>query len=578
MLYSKLFGRSSKTEGLKFDLKSHRLLIQAGYIRESVAGRYFFLPLGVRLQDKLISLIRQEMNKVGALEVTAPILHPLSLWEETNRDNEAGFELMQLKDRRGTPFALGGTAEEMFVDLVRKFNLSYKDLPFNLYQFGLKFRDELRARGGLLRVREFIMKDAYSFSTEEQFSQIYDQMKQVYSTIFKLVGLEAKIVAADGGYIGGDYCHEFVVDSEAGESVYYYTDKGYCVHEDIAEFDKQAGVNKQSLKDLKLVEAKRGPTMADSHKLHQPVPLNQHLKNVVFKNEKQQIVLVCLRGDLEVNEVKLQNILNCHQLTPLDDKEITTHLNSHPGFISPVNLDFKSADYSLVVVVDDSVEHITNAVSGANQANKDYLNINFRRDFKADLVADIALAKEGYQSTDGSVLKQAKGIEVGNVFQLGYHYSSKMQGAEYTDAQGKTQQYYMGCYGIGVGRTLAAIAEINSDAKGLIWPINLSPYAVHLTSLGHEDNLAEQTLKLYEDLNKADIEVLYDDRLNISAGERLADADLLGCPIRLVLSPKLLANNQVEFKLRTSDKLELIDYNKIVDFVGGQISQLHKAI
>ena len=574
MLYSKLFGRSSKTQGSKLETKSHRLLIQAGYIRESVAGRYFFLPLGMKLQQKFMKIVKEEMDKSGALEVVAPVLHPLSLWEETNRDNEAGFELMQLKDRRSSAFALGGTAEEMFVDLVRKFNLSYKDLPFNLYQFGLKFRDELRARGGLLRVREFIMKDAYSFSTEAQFEAIYEEMKQVYTTIFNRVGLEVKVVAADGGYIGGDYCHEFIVDSDAGESVYYYTKAGYLAHEDVATFSKDLKLAKTKQAPLKQVKATRGPTMADSHKFHQPVALTQHLKNVAYKNENKQIIIVCLRGDLSVNEVKLQNILDCHQLLPLTNQEIQEHLNSEPGFISPVGLNFKSDKYDLVVVADDSVKLVVNAISGANKLNYDYVNINYGRDFKANVVADIALAQAEHKADDGQTLKQAKGIEVGNIFQLGYHYSSKMKGAEYIDQNGKPQRYYMGCYGIGIGRTLAAIAEVRSDDLGLVWPLNLSPFAVHLVGLSNDSSEIKKTAQLYKEISKAGIEVLYDDRLNVSAGQKLADADLLGFPMRIVVSSKTLKSNQIEIKLRTSKESQYVNLDQAVEVIDQELAKL----
>ena len=557
MFYSQLFGRSDKSDGAQLKIKSHRLLVQAGYIRESVAGRYYFLPLGRRLQLKLMAVIRQEMDKTGALEVAAPILHPLELWQETNRDSAAGFELMQLKDRRGSEFALGGTAEEMFVDLVRKFNLSYKDLPFNLYQFGLKFRDELRARGGLLRVREFIMKDAYSFSTSEQFTAVYQGMRDTYLAIFARLGLSVKVVAADGGYIGGEYCHEFVADAEVGESLYFETDKGYLAHEDVAVFEKDLERNSAQAAPLQKVAALRGPTMADSQRLHQPVPLSQHIKNVVYLNEKQEIVLACLRGDLDVNEVKLQRAAQCHQLTPLSDEQIRDWLHSEPGFISAVALKSHHSDHPLLIVADDSLSKLVNGISGANQLNSDLINMNFKRDYDADIVADIALAKEGYRASDGQVLRAIKGIEVGNIFQLGYHYSAKMKGAEYIDASGRRQRYYMGCYGIGIGRTLAAIAEIKSDDRGLIWPTCLTPYDIYLADLINDDAGKTFITKLKTQLEDAGWAVLCDDRTQVSAGEKLANADLLGFPIRIVVSKKTLALQQLEVKARCSTKTAL---------------------
>ena len=558
MFYSQMFGRSDKSVGAQLKVKSHRLLVQAGYVRESVAGRYYYLPLGRRLQLKLMEIVRQEMDRAGAQETIAPVLHPLELWRETNRDAGVGFELMQLKDRRGSGFALGGTAEEMFVDLVRKFNLSYKDLPLNLYQFGLKFRDELRARGGLLRLREFVMKDAYSFSTPEQFEDVYAGMRDTYLAVFARLGLSAKVVAADGGYIGGEYCHEFIVDSKVGESLYFETAKGYLAHEDVAVFDKKLDVENVSPAPLKAVAAKRGPTMADSQRLHSPVPMTQHIKNVVYSNEKGEIVLACLRGDLDVNEAKLKKAAGCLLLEALTNEQIRDWLGSEPGFISAVGLKSLSPKHRLLIVADDSLPELVNGISGANKPAHDYVNINFKRDYQADIVADIALAREDFKAPDGENLRAGRGIEVGNIFQLGYHYSSKMKGADYVDAKGRRQRYYMGCYGIGIDRTLAAVAELQSDDRGLVWPVQLSPYDVYLADLlGDSDSEAfVKTAK--EELESAGLSVLCDDRRQISAGEKLANADLLGFPIRVIVSQKTLAAKCLEIKARRSTEAELL--------------------
>ena len=554
MLYSQLFGRSSKTDGQSLSIKSHRLLTQAGYIRESSAGRYYFLPLGQKIQLNLMNIVRQEMDKSGAQEVLSPVLHPLALWRETNRDQAAGFELMQLEDRRGAGFALGGTAEEMFVDLVRQFNLSYKDLPFNLYQFGLKFRDELRVRGGLLRVREFIMKDAYSFSSEEQFEAVYKQMWQTYLRIFERVGLKVEVIAADGGYIGGEYCHEFVAPSAVGESTYFQAGQ-YLAHEDVAQFQKDLP-RTEEVKALRSVEAQRGPTMADSQALHDPAPLTQHIKNVVYKNEKGVIILACLRGDLDVNETKLAKLTDSHQLLLLDDEEIKKWLNSHPGFLSAVQL--KPAQGKVCrIVADDSLKTVVNAISGANENQTDYLNINMGRDFEAEIVADIALAKAGLTALNGERLVVRKGIEVGNIFQLGYHYSSKMKGADFINQAGHQEQYYMGCYGIGIGRTIAAIAEIFSDDKGLIWPLSLTPYHIYLTTLGKQAEYHKEALELKAEMEQAGWAVLFDDSFT-TTGEKLANADLLGFPLRVIISPRTAKGHQVELKLRQESEVHLV--------------------
>ena len=559
MKYSQLLGKSSKTTGSDLEIKSHRLLVQAGFMRESVAGRYYLLHLGFLVHQNIKNIVRDFMNQAQAIEVVAPTLHPLSLWQETNRDQAAGFELMQTKDRRGVGFALGGTAEEMFVDLIRKFNVSYKDLPINVYQFGLKFRDEARARGGLLRAREFIMKDAYSFSNESDFEKIYEQMAETYTKIFQAVGLETNRIEADGGYIGGEYCHEFVVDSDVGESKYLVDGKGYGAHEDVAVFDKKIDLVKGSEAELELVEAKRGPTMADSVVFHKPVDINQHIKNVVYKTDKGDIVLVCIRGDLDVNEVKVQVNIKANDLTPLTNQEVEQFLNSAPGFISAVNL--KPAEgVNLKIVVDDSIVAGVNYISGGNKANFDYININFKRDFKADLYTDVALAASGYRSLSGQKLQQRRGIEVGNIFQLGYHYSSVMKGAEFINESGKPEKYYMGCYGIGIGRTLAAIAEIYADDRGLVWPLAVAPFSVILLALNNKgsDEVNQISKDLYKQLKQAKIDVLFDDRQSISPGEKLANADLIGIPIRLVVSQRSLENNQVEISQRRTGETQLV--------------------
>lgn len=400
MRYSKLFGKSVKEPQRDMKIASHRLLHQAGFVRESTAGRYFFLPLGNLVRSKIIKIVREEMNKSGAQEMIAPVLHPLELWKETNRTNTAGFELMTIKDRRGAEFALGGTAEEMFVDVVRKFQISYRDLPFNIYQFSQKFRDELRARGGLLRLREFLMKDAYSFhKDEEDFKAEYQNMKDTYSRIYKRLGLNTAVVESDNGYIGGDYCHEFVVESEVGESKFFISEDGkYAAHEDVVD-------------------------------------------------------------------------------------------------------------------------------------------------------------KKRYK---GKLMKKI-GIEVGNIFQLGYHYSNKMDNATFTSEDGSPQKYYMGCYGIGIDRTLAAIVETHHDEKGIIWPDSVSPFQVHLISLSKDSSKADE---LYKVLQGHQREVLYDDRQDVSAGAKFADADLIGIPVRLVISER--TGDKIEYKLRNSDKVKLITTTKLL--------------
>lgn len=570
MKLSKLFGKTSKTEGADYQISSHKLLTQAGFIRESSAGRYYLLPMGLKVHDKIIGVVRKHMNAVGAQELVMPTLHPLELWQETNRTTSTGFELMKVKDRREAEFALGGTAEEMAVDLVRKFNISYKDLPFNIYQFSLKFRDEMRARGGLLRVREFMMKDAYSFSTEEQFKEIYQQMWDTYKAIFEELGLKVDVVAADNGYIGGEYCHEFVVESEVGESRYFIDEaSGYAAHEDVASFLVDNKNVDDELKEMQEVAAERGQTMQDGAQLH-GLPLWQQTKDVLFFDEAtKRYILAVIRGDFDVNETKLMQATNAWDLRPATDEEIREDLGSEPGFISPVGFPKKGSKtgYEAIIVADKSLRSVRNMYGGANKKNTDLLNINIDRDFSADIEADIALARAGLKSPDGGVLVEKRGIEVGNIFQLGYHYSNLMHDAEYTDPSGKRQKYYMGCYGIGIGRTLAAIVESYHDERGIIWPSTVAPAKVYIARLGMSEGVVKAADTLYDLLAKSGIEAVYDDR-DARPGEKFADADLMGIPYRVVVSDKSLQAGGYELKARNSQEAQFVTLDELVESVG----------
>jgi prolyl-tRNA synthetase len=566
MRMSKLFGRPSKTEGTDYEVDSHRLLVQAGFIRESTAGRYFMLPLGIAVHSKITEVVRRHMNAAQAQEIVTPVLHPLELWEETNRTTTAGFELMKVKDRRDASFALGGTAEEMAVDLVRKFNLSYKDLPFHIYQFSMKFRDEIRARGGLLRVREFVMKDGYSFSTKEQFKDIYDGMRGTYSAIFTELGLPTDVVAADNGYIGGEYCHEFVSPSAIGESRYFIDEKsGYAAHEDVAQFRADAPNADEKELPMKPVHAERSKTMKAGVEFHGLEDWRQ-IKDVLFVDEPtDRYLLVIIRGDLDVNETKLMQVAKAFGLRAATPEEVIHDLGSMPGFISPVGIakEGKTSGRKLVIVADQSLKNVKNMYGGANKKHEDILNINYGRDYTPAIEGDVGMAQPGMVSPEGGKLVEKRGIEVGNIFQLGYHYSKLMTGAEYTDAEGKRQMYYMGAYGIGIGRTMAAIVEAHHDAKGIVWPEGVAPYAVEIVRLGAEDDVREAADVLYESLNKAGIEVLYDDR-DESAGKKFADADLIGVPMRLTISKRTLAEKQVELKRRADEKIEMIAMSEVL--------------
>ncbi len=562
MKYSKLFGRTIKTVSGDMKLASNKYLHQAGFIRESVAGRYYYLPLGMIVRDKVVKIIEEEMDKSGAQKTLAPVLHPLELWKKTNRTESVSFELMKIKDRNGSEFALGGTAEEMMVDLAQRFNISYNDLPFHIYQFSTKFRDELRARGGLLRLREFLMKDGYSFhADEEDFKKEYEKMQKVYKNIFKRMGLDTLMVESDNGYIGGEYCHEFIVESDAGESCFLYTKDGaYAAHEDVAKFLKEKKNVNDKEEKLTEVKAPRGNTMEDGVKFHK-LPLWQQIKDVMFVDEKGRFILAIIRGDLSVNETKLKNIIKAVELRHATDEEIRA-LGSEPGFISPVGISKK-----VLVVADDSLRTVKNAYGGANKKNLDLLNVNIGRDFKPNLEGDIAMAEEGFKSELGQKLLSGKGIEVGNIFQLGYHYSERMK-AYFTNKDGKEKLYYMGCYGIGIDRNIATIVEKYHDDNGIIWPEAVAPFQAHLIALGKDEKIYKQAEELYEKLSAQGVAVLYDDRANVMAGEKFADADLIGLPLRIVISEKSLKAGGVEVKKRDGKKSEIIKPGELGKYIG----------
>lgn len=563
--YSKLFGKTTKSIPKDASLTSHKLLLRAGYIKESTAGRYYFLPLGIRVHKKIQAIIKEEMDKSGAQEIITPILHPKSLWEETNRTNSVGFELMTIKDRNEMEFVLGGTAEEMLVDLVRKFQLSYKDLPFNLYQFSTKFRDELRARGGLLRLREFVMKDGYSFDdSEESFKNEYENMKNTYSRIFNRLNLKTLIVESDNGYIGGDYCHEFIVESNIGESKFLTTDDGkYSAHEDIAIFKRDSKNLDEEEKELKIVSADRKNTMEDGVKFHK-LPLWQQIKNLIMVDEKGRMILALIRGDYEINEVKLLHVSKSYQLRYATEDEIR-NLGSEPGFISPIKIKEKAKEnnINLIVIGDISLRTVKNAYTGNNKKYEDILNVNIDRDYSLDIEADIALAKEGYTAFSDNVLIAKKGVEVGNIFQLGFHYTSKMKDAYFIDEKGIKKPYYMGCYGIGIARTLSTIVEINNDERGIMWPNSVAPYDIHIINIGN-NNVTEEII---EKLEKNGKEVLWDDREDIRPGEKFADADLIGIPVRIIISDKSIEKGGIELKKRNESESIIIKMDEILNFV-----------
>ncbi len=558
MRYSKLFGKTTFGDQKASKFVSHALLTKGGFVRESTAGRYYYLPLGWRVHEKIKAVVKEEMDRAGAQEMITPILHPISLWKETRRTESVGFELMSVEDRSGAQFVLGGTAEEMFVDLVRKFKLSYRDLPFTLYQFSTKFRDELRARGGLLRVREFVMKDAYSFHRDaEDFRTEYEALADTYSTIFRRLGLNAVRVEADNGYIGGEYSHEFIVESEVGESRYFESEDGrYHAHEDVAKFRREPVNLGEPVKPFQIIaQPEWVHTMEDNVK-HYGLPPSRYLKNVVYRNTTTgEIIIATIRGDLDVNKVKLEHVIGAvGQLEDATDEDLA-RIGTKRGYVHCWG--HTGARY----IGDYSLETVRNFIGGQKAEETDSINVNYGRDFTCETLADIAMAQDGYRTEGGQRLIEKRGIEVGNIFQLGYHYSSKMEGATFVDQDGKEKPYYMGCYGIGIGRTIAAIVEKHYDDRGILWPEAVAPFNVHMVSLAGSDQKAED---IYNRLCAAGIDVLWDDR-NEAAGVKFTDADLVGAPIRLVVSDR--NKDKIEWKPRAAvgrESAEMLSLDEVL--------------
>ncbi|NDJ85172.1 MAG: proline--tRNA ligase [Chloroflexi bacterium] len=557
MRYSRLFGKSVYGDqgGSKFN--SHQLLVKGGFIRESTAGRYFFLPLGWRVHEKIRAIIKQEMDRAGAQEMITPTLHPLELWRETNRTSTVGFELMVVQDRRGAEFALGGTAEEMVVDAVRGFQISYRDLPFNIYQFSNKFRDELRARGGLLRVREFVMKDAYSFHTDAvDFQREYTHMGDVYRIIFDRMGLDTVQVEADNGYIGGDYCHEFVVDSPIGESRFLMSEDGtYAAHEDVARFYREPVNLDEPVLEFQIIDQPEWVKTMEDNERHYGRPRSHYLKNVVYRHTgTDEIIIAVVRGDLDVNKSKLEHVIDAvGQLEEATDADLG-RIGTQRGWVH--SWGHEGARY----IGDASLTTVHNFIGGQKEETTDSVNVNYGRDFECEILADIAMAQAGHRTEDGSQrLVERRGIEVGNIFQLGYHYSEKMAGAVFTDKDGTDKPFYMGCYGIGLGRTMATIAEKYHDDNGIVWPPSVTPFHVHLVALRGAEAF---TAEVYERLHSAGYDVLWDDR-DESPGVKFNDADLIGIPVRLVTSKR--NGDKLEWKRRDSDSRELLNLDEVVD-------------
>ncbi len=563
MLYSKLFGRTRHNPPCDADSVNAKFLTQAGFIEKLAAGIYNLLPLGFRVFDKINNIIEEEMNAVEGQRLLMPALHPIDIWKTTGRDKTMDEILYRTHASGDKEFVFGPSHEEAVTPLAAKYINSYKDLPLSVYQIQTKFRDEPRAKSGLLRGREFGMKDMYSFHTsEEDLDEYYERVKQAYLNVYERCNLKAHVIEASGGPFTDKFSHEFSVESEVGEDTIIVCEKcGIAQNLEIAE-GKVADPDDKEEKELpmELVEIERGFTVADNAKAH-GVPEHKILKSVVYSVEDEGLIAVVIRGDLNVSDVKLENYLK-KRLRPADPK-VLKEMGLVQGYISPVNM---PEGVNISFIGDHSIKNVKNFVTGANEHAKDYKNVNMARDFVVKDFTDLVEVKSGFACAKcEKPLKEMHAVEVGNIFQLGTRYSEAFS-LNYTDKDGKSKPCVMGCYGIGNTRLMGTAVEVFHDEKGIIWPTNIAPYHVHIVSLGKDDAVKDGAEKLYTDLQKSGVEVLYDDR-DVSPGVKLNDADLIGIPLRLVVSNRTLEKDGVEWKERASDKASDVKLSELSDKV-----------
>jgi prolyl-tRNA synthetase len=560
---SHLFTKTTREAPADADTVSHSLLVRAGMINQLAAGVYTYLPLGWRVLRKIENIVRDEMDKAGGQEFVMPVLNPLEIWQQSGRAQTMSDVLFHLHDRRDHEFVLGPTHEEVITQLGARYIQSYRDLPQLAYQIQVKLRDEPRPRAGLMRGREFIMKDAYSFDVDEAGLDVcYNRIVEAYQNVFRRCGVNTIVVEADSGAIGGKDSREFMVVAESGEDeIIHCPACKYAANTEKAVSVKERVDNGEPL-PLEPV-ATPGIKTIEEVAAFLKVPANHTLK-AVFYVADGQFVFAVIRGDLVVNEIKLKNQLRCVDLRLASDAEVR-EAGVIAGSASPVGLK------GLKIIADDSVNISSNLVAGGNKPDTHIRNVNYPRDFKADVVADIAAARPGDRCVKcGGKLASTRGIEVGHVFKLLTRYSEKFN-AVYTDEKGGAHPMIMGCYGMGVSRLMAAAIEQNHDDKGIIWPVPVAPYQVYLSPLYRSgSNVAEMADKLYTALQAAGLEVLFDDREE-SPGVKFNDADLIGIPFRVTVSARTLEKDSVEFKKRSEKAFEIVPLGEIVGKLKGLI-------
>ncbi|MBT2755979.1 proline--tRNA ligase [Mesobacillus foraminis] len=549
------------------DIKSHQLLLRAGFIRQNASGVYSYLPLARKALQKVETIIREEMDNAGAVELLMPALQQAELWQESGRWYTYGPELMRLKDRHDREFALGATHEEVITSLVRDEVKSYKRLPLTLYQIQAKFRDEKRPRFGLLRGREFIMKDAYSFhSSQESLDEVYDRIFTAYSNIFARCGLDFRAVIADSGAMGGKDTHEFMVLSDVGEDTIAYSDtSGYAANIEMAPVSMQYTKKAEEAKELEKVRTENKKSIEEVTEFLK-VEAKDCIKSLLFKAD-DRYVLALVRGDHEVNDIKLKNLLEAANCELADAEETRKVLGCPVGSLGPIDVS------QVEIVADHAVAAIVNGVCGANEENFHYINVNPERDFKVSHYLDLRFIQEGDPSPDGQGnILFAKGIEVGHVFKLGTRYSEAMN-ASYLDENGRSQPMIMGCYGIGVSRTMAAVAEQFNDEKGLVWPAAIAPFQLHLIAINMKDEAQAQLAgDLYGKFRAAGYDVLFDDRQE-RPGVKFADSDLIGMPVRITVGKKA-SEGIVEVKVRKTGDMQEIHIDQLQEAIENSLKTL----
>ena len=581
MRMSKLFSSTLREAPAEAQVTSHQLLLRAGFIRQHAAGIFSALPLGLRAMAGIESIVREEMNAIGGQEIKMPVVNPAEIWQETGRWYTVGAEMGRFKDRTDRDMVLAMTHEEVVTDLLRQEVHSYRQLPALVYHIQTKWRDDPRPRAGLIRVREFTMKDSYSLDVDEEgLDRQYRAHYQTYFNIFHRCGLAPIAVGSDTGMMGGSMAHEFMALTPVGEDTLLLCDGcGYAANRQVARFRKPEAppelprpIERVSTPGITTIEDLAAYLSLAPARTAKAVFMVATL--TVGSQDVERFVFAVVRGDMAVNETKLANAVQAKSLRPATEAEIRA-IGAEPGYGSPIGV------HEALIVIDDAVATSPNLVAGANEVGFHLLNVNAGRDFVPDLVGDIAAAQEGDACPEcGARMRAERGVEIGNIFKLGTRYSEAM-GATYADEEGEAHPIVMGSYGIGIGRALACIAEAHHDDHGLLWPISVAPYHVHLINLGPEGSEAEAVAdRLYADLLAAGVEVLYDDR-DRSPGIKFNDADLIGLPLRITIARRGLAQGAAEFKLRREEERTLIPLDDAVaharDLLAGLQAELAAA-